>query len=199
MKAALDETSPEDSGGVFYVVGSTVLIADEITAAKALAAVIDQPGRKRPFHWHTEGSETRARMVECLAELGAVAHVCVHYPTGRRRVVKARERALAEVIPHLLDDGATELMIESRGTREDARDRATILDSLRDLGAPGALGYSWHPKTEPLLWLADAVCGAVREYLLQTAEMTYFEQLQANGTLGELIYIGPDEPTPKHA
>ena len=189
MKAALDETSPEGPRGIFYVVGSVVVIADEVTTSKHLRNVIDQPRRVRPFHWSQEGPVARNRMIDCLEDLGAVAHICVHYPTGRRRLGAARSNGIAEVIPRLLHDGVTELRIESRGIQEDERDKATILDVLNSIGSSGSLTYRWYEKGEPLLWLADAICGAMGEYLLSTEDTGYFDRLQKTGVIKEPIYI----------
>lgn len=135
----------------------------------------------------------RHRMVECLKELGAVSYVCVHYPTARRGQEQARARALTELLPHLLDDGTTELLIERRTQRGDARDRQTILRALQEMGAPGALRYDWRDKSERVLWLADAVCGVVREYLLQTPEAGYYDELKATGVVAEPIYLAPGQ------
>ena len=192
MKAALDETSPEGPKGIFYVVGSAVVIADEVTAEKDLRNVIEKPERKRPFHWSQEGPVARNRMMDCLEDLGVVAHICVHYPTGRHRLNNARSSGIAKMIPYLLHDGVTELYIESRGFREDERDKATILDTLNDLDSSGSLTYGWHGKGEPLLWLADAICGVVREYLLDTKDAGYFDRLQKTGVIKEPIYINPN-------
>ena len=39
-----------------------------------------------------------------------------------------------------------EIRIEVRGSWEDARDEATILDALNNLGSSGSLTYGWHGK-----------------------------------------------------
>lgn len=52
-----------------------------------------------------------------------------------------------------------------------------ILDQLRLQEAPGQLAYDWRPKQEPLIWIADAVGGAVREHLLGT-EPAWFEPIR---------------------
>ena len=96
------------------------------------------------------------------------------------------------MIPYLLHDGVTELYIESRGFREDERDKATIIGTPNDLDASGSLTYRWHGKAEPLRWLADAICGVVREYLLDTKDAGYFDRLQKTGVIKEPIYINPN-------
>jgi len=189
LLAALDETMDEDSSGMYYVVAATVVIAEPDEARDALRQVIDGRGRHRAFHWHQEGSEVRRRMLKCLAELGVVAHVCVHYPTGRKKLEKARGVALTKLVPCLLDEGVDELMIESRDrpgeTTVDDRDRRTILSLFEQ--EERRFAYGWHPKAEPLIWTADAVCGAVREHLLRVSDV-HIEELQSCGILGELIF-----------
>ncbi len=55
--------------------------------------------------------------------------------------------------------------------------------------------YDWRNKSEALLWLADGVCGAVADYLLQAAGKThYFETLLASKVIGELTYISEGAP-----
>jgi hypothetical protein len=190
MRASLDETCPELPGGVAYVVAVTIVLADEAAADGALSHVLIEPGRKRPFHWHTEGPKAKERLVACLVELGAVAHVVVHYPTGRRKTEAARASTLREVVVQLVADGVDDLVIESRDRSGDRRDRGVILDVLRDLGTPGAIAYTWRPKkADRLLWLADGVCGAVRGFLLDDGDRWYYEQLQAARVIGEPIYL----------
>jgi len=186
--AVLDESTPEDSGGIYYVIGAAVLLSGPEEVRSELSDLINDPGRLRPFHWHREGASARERMMRCLAEIGAVAHICVHYPTGRRKQEQARASGLTELIPLLVSEGVDELLIESRGDRGDNRDRRVIVGTLQDLGEPGAFVYGWRKKTEVLLWPADAVCGAVREYVLGEND-TYYEELRNLGVIAEPIYI----------
>lgn len=79
----------------------------------------------------------------------------------------------------MLDEGCTELVIESRSTEGDVRDRAVILDALRDSGRSGDLVYSWRTKDEPLLWVADAVAGAASEHLTGRPDRWYTPMVHA--------------------
>lgn len=189
MLAALDETYPELAAGIAYVVAATVLVADENETRAMVAEVLDAHGRTRPFHWHSEGPLARNRMLQCLEDLGAIAHVCVHYPTSRKRIDAARALCLRAVIPKLIADGASQLLIESRGTLEDARDRGTILDTFNDIGASGAFAYGWRGKHESVTWLADAVCGAVREHLIDPTRARSFDRLREAAVLSDLTYV----------
>lgn len=74
-----------------------------------------------------------------------------------------------------------------------------ILDVLNATDSPGAIAYEWRRKEEPVLWLADAVCGAVREHLLQTPSATYFDQLVEARVVSEPIYISERAAEPPRA
>ncbi len=73
----------------------------------------------------------------------------------------------------LVVDGVAEIIIETRDApgkgwvSQDARDEQTLRNIVRSLGVrPNGLKWSWRPKSEPLLWACDAVCGVVRDFLL---------------------------------
>lgn len=189
MKAMLDEAVPLVRGHYAYVVVATVLIEEDPVVVKAaLDAVIANPGRRTPFHWHQEGPEVRGRMVECLIELGASAHVVVHHPTGRRRQEAARRGAIEELLPRLIHDGVTELLIESRGAVQDHHDRVTLLEGLHALEHTG-LTYGWSTKTSHTLWMPDAVCGVVSMYLADESDPIWYDLLRDGGVLTEPVYI----------
>jgi hypothetical protein len=183
MIAVIDEAAPADKAGIYYVVTAAIIL-DPIGAKESLAAVLP-PGRRRPFHWVTEGVQARARMLDFLVSSGLAAHAVVHYPTGRRRQEQARKAAIEELVPLAIADGAEELIIESRGPQDDARDRQTLIEAVRQADAP--LRYRWEKKAEPMLWIADAICGVIKEYLLgeDTAPL---ERLQTEYVLGDLRY-----------
>lgn len=183
LTAVLDETAPADKGGIYYVVAAAVLL--DANVARGLLDEVLPRNRVRPFHWAREGRQARLRMLDLIESSGAVAHVVVHYPTGRRRQEQARTAAIAELIPLIVSEGASELIIESRSAREDQRDRRSVLEGLRSV--PGDLSYRWDDKTEPLLWVADAVCGAVKEFLLDD-EVTHLKRLERRRVVGEIHY-----------
>jgi hypothetical protein len=62
-----------------------------------------------------------------------------------------------------------------------------ILNKLEEMKRSGAFAYDWLPKSEPTLWLADGVCGAV--YGMLKGQTTYYEQLRRSGVIDQLIYL----------
>jgi hypothetical protein len=186
MKALFDETVPMVKGHYAYVIVATLLIDDEqLNVMAAVKRIVGS--RSRGFHWSKEGPAVRERAVDCLVELGACAHVMVHHPTGRRQQERARRSALGRLLPMAIHDGATELLIESRGERADLQDRITVLTALNELKRDDVT-YGWRDKSTPELWLPDAVCGAVATFL-NGNEPRWYETLQSAGVLTEPIYI----------
>lgn len=124
-------------------------------------------GRRRPFHWHREGIVAKQAMVDALGKIGVLGRSMV-VPCGRRRQEKARAVGLAELVAQLIDDGCDELVIEARTPPQDGRDQAVILDVLRQrprVGPP--MAYRWEEKRDELLWIADAIGGAVHDLLTE--------------------------------
>lgn len=57
--------------------------------------------------------------------------------------------------------GCSQLTLESRGPADDKRDR-TLLDTMRAKKQSEALRLDHRPgPEEPLLWIPDALCGAI--------------------------------------
>jgi hypothetical protein len=187
LKAYLDEATPEVEGALAYIVVATVLIEDDQAVAVALKSIFADRRRSNPFHWHREGTEARERMISCLVDLGAIAHVVVHHPTGRRKQEQARADSLRVVLPMLHHDGVSELVIESRSSQQDQRDRQTLVEFGKSHG-DHSLYYGWDSKVRPELWMPDAVCGAVSNFL-DGSNKKWYERLQTNGVIGEPCYI----------
>ncbi len=161
LVAVVDEAAAEVGGGVHYVLASAVLIeAEEVR--EVLVDLVST--RMRGFHWHREGPQMRRRMVTLIETHGVVAHVHVR-AAARVGQVRVRRELLAGVATVLADEGVGHLIIESRGAREDGRDRAVLLDTFRDAGGV-PFTYDWRTKAEPVLWIADAIGGACREFLI---------------------------------
>jgi len=156
--AVIDETTIESGKGFIYVIASVAIIEDATLARTTLARVTR--GRERPFHWVKEGPEARRRMVTAVDQLGAVA-VGFQQGCGRRGQDKTRSILLAEALVWAVGEGADGVIVESRGRKLDVQDKR-VVKQLRSTGH-AIPGVQWDTKRNPLLWLADSVCGAHRE------------------------------------
>ena len=158
----IDESSPPNtSGGVAYVVTAAAMLS--LSMVEAGLSEFFQPSRHRPFHWAREGPQARDRMLGLIADSGIVA-VAEYAHVARKGQLAARRAMLGPVTGWARAQGATHVVIEASDDATMGRDRSIILDHHR--GAGGAsFAYDWRSKNERLLWVADAIAGAVGEYV----------------------------------
>ena len=64
------------------------------------------------------------------------------------------------------------MIIESGDDVTNRRDRSTILDHHRHMGGVPFV-YDWRNKQERLLWVADAIAGAVGEWVIGRSSVWY--------------------------
>lgn len=169
--AVIDESSPVAGAGVYYVVTAAVIF-DWPNIRHRVAGVVGE--RTSPFHYRGEGPEAIERMAAALEEAEPMATV-LWRSVARRGQVAARRDLLAAHARRLADDGVTHLIIESGDETSDRRDQETLLEAFAaDGGVP--FSYDWRSKAEPLLWIADAICGVTAEHLLGRSN-AIFERL----------------------
>ncbi len=165
--AFLDESTFDDQRGLHYVVAAAVVLDavdlddDVCTQLRASAATVIG-GRQRPFRWSKEGAEKKAALVEVICD-HAVCIAAVSAPGESYHQRQSRSRCLVRLSSELAKEGATQLVIESR-LGQDVDDE----ESIREARSSGILPPTFSDpvfgdKSEPLLWLPDAVAGAVRQ------------------------------------
>lgn len=156
MIAFVDESIRETGVGM-YVVAAVIAPVNE---CGDLREGLTKRGR---FHFYKAGEARRAGMLRAIksCRLGTSAYVYRGlFPIGQEN---ARARCLRSLLRDLKAWGVDELVIESRHGRADLWDRITIMSALNSQTAPDALAYKWEgANDEPMLWMADAIAGAVR-------------------------------------
>ena len=111
-------------------------------------------------HWHGSSEERRAELVAAAAELPETGFVVVHVEAGAKDR-RHRRKCLEYLLPHLADMPCSTITFESRGQLDESdlatmqllRSRKVVESTLRIEHTVG--------RTEPALWAADIVCGAV--------------------------------------
>lgn len=118
------------------------------------------PGQVK-VHWTAESEARRRRIVETITSLGPMNVVVSHLDEYRKKVERYRRKCLEVVYRELAGMGVTDAALEHRSHSQDAADRAHIV-ALQAQSLDHSLRIS-HPKggEEPLLWIADAVLGAI--------------------------------------
>lgn len=184
--AVIDETVPEVGAGVHYVLTTAVTLS-AVDVDQALVGLFsDAPGRRRPFHWHKEGPAARDRITEIIIEHGVVAH-SRYLTVGRRGQLAARQLLLARLATDLHTEQIDHLIIESVDDVTNGRDKRTLLDHFEPIGGV-PFAYDWRSKSERILWIADAINGALHDFLVR-GDATWLSRLQHGGVIdGEPRY-----------
>lgn len=159
LHAWVDESVHVDCG--LYVLAAGV--ADPVVCdghRDVLRALVRSPRRR--LHWKDEERRDRLRIAESLATLDLAHIVAIASPLDPKKPERARRKCLERLLLQLSEDGVGEVWLESRGPIQDQRDRTMVAAmrsagiGLRRLHVEFAL-----PRDEPMLWVPDAVAGAV--------------------------------------
>lgn len=165
LNAYVDESAHESAG--LCLVGVAVLdksIESEVN--EALQAALPT-GAKR-LHWNKDGASVRSKVIDIIAEYTHHCRVYLSYFDDRKRIDKAREACLMHMYSDMGGKPYGEIILDQRTKHQDTRDLVLWTNQCVRLNLP-------HPPavrhdgtaTEPLLWLADAVAGAVGDNLVK--------------------------------
>ncbi len=141
------------------------------------------PGQRK-LHWRDESDKRRQQIVEAVATVG-LEYIVVVVRQGRKgeRPERRRRHRLERLLFELDQRGVEHVVLESRGAKDDQRDREllTVLHPRGILKAKGLHIDHAYGRTEALLWLPDAVCGAVTRSRL--GEPAFIEKIESRSKI----------------
>ncbi len=146
-----------------YLLGSVIILESNIGSVRAAMEALRFP-RQRKLHWRDEYERRRVRITETLAALPLEAILVAHVDANRKPEAR-RHRTISTLLPELHGRGVHHVEFESRGKKDDNRDRLLVEEMRRSrrfdpniatLHVSHTVGHA-----EPCLWIADAICGAV--------------------------------------
>jgi len=152
----------------YFLAAVAVPRGDVQATASALRKLL-RPGQNR-IHFKSESDSSRRELLAAMCELEVSAVV---YRMSGARELEARRACLELLVTSMVESGARELILESAHASINARDRRVIRDQLQTIGALDAMSYDHRtPRTEPLLWVADAVawCAQARGDWIRRSE-----------------------------
>lgn len=187
MLALIDESTIEDQRGLHYVIGAALVLSASDLEDSACNDLRDRLGgvvgeRPRPFRWKKEGIEKRTRIFDVIVEADVFAIAAVSPPGQRFHQRRNRSLCLVQLSVQLASEGVTQLVIESRRD-QDGDDTSSLLEAKKEGILPSDFPEPlFRDKSERLLWLPDAVAGAVRE-AEAGIDLRWMQQLTAGGGL----------------
>lgn len=114
------------------------------------------------LHWVAESTKRRDLIAHTIAELDLVSVVALGTPVHRQKQERARRCCLECLLYELEGFGVSHALFESRTGAQDRRD-LSLVNSARDkalISRRLSVDFA-RPVQEPMLWLPDAVAGAV--------------------------------------
>lgn len=162
LHAWVDESirqTPDDKGA--YILAATVCDLTRADEARTRLRSLLLPNQSR-LHWHDEGDRRRSQIAAEVAATGLQGLVVVGTPVMRAKQERARRLCMEALLPELHADGVNQVWYESRTAVLNNAD-TRMVSALRGkrLLPPSMRVDHARPTEEPMLWVPDAVAGAV--------------------------------------
>ena len=171
-----------------YILSAAVCAQAHVDAIRdSMRALLIAKGHRK-LHWRDE-DRGRQRVIAATIAALDVEHLVVVRSNATTAGHPERQRRLCmeRLLPELVAMGVGQAIVESRGRKDDQNDHRT-LDILRRKHALGGRLHLDHVggPTEPMLWIADACCGAVTQF--RCGDPAHYLVIQPKVTMLE---IGP--------
>lgn len=142
--------------------------ADELDAAREVLRG-SLPSSIAHFRWTKENDRIREALLTAIQSLEPASIVVTTTPVARKRQERARGRCLERLSWEIAERSASAILLESRAD-QDAADRRVLAGLQRRGVIPPELTYGFGTKSDPALWMPDAIGGAVMARLCEDAE-----------------------------
>lgn len=185
LRAWVDESGSDQAldPGTYVLAAALGRIAAESTIRDRISDLL-LPGQVK-LHWRDESQKRQAAITGAVAACELEHLVVVRAGAVEDRPERRRRKCLERLLLQLELKGVTDVVFESRGKADDQRDR-NMLNALRGQKVVSASVRITHVigRDEPLLWIPDAVCGAVTSS--RTGLPDYQQLLESQLTLIEI-------------
>ncbi|WAA65911.1 hypothetical protein [Microbacterium oxydans] len=164
--AFIDESEPLGAGnGGPYVMVATLPLCDDAEQLDDLRRTLYamKPRRAAKLHWYDSVGSLRDDTVDVIGAMPLMHWAVVVRPSPGDRSERTRRACIARILWELDGlDVVSHVVFESRGAADDLRDMNMVqaLRASRRLSSRMRVDHV-RGADEPLLWLPDAVCGAV--------------------------------------
>ncbi len=162
-RAFADESFLEADQGGYYILAAAIIAPESGRPAREAMLALNGARTSAKLHWNDLDRRQREHAAQAVAKLDGFHLVVVGSPVPARRQERARAMCLARLVVECHGLDVRELVLESRSQALNARDLKTVIGARYLLPKGADLTVTHAPGfTEPLLWIADIVAGAVR-------------------------------------
>ncbi|MCA0306294.1 MAG: hypothetical protein LCH87_02805 [Actinobacteria bacterium] len=168
-----------------YIMAAAITTAGQYDSVRDTMTRLLLPGQVK-LHWRDERATRQHRITDTIATIDIEHLVVVTSPHPSDRLPERRRRLTMEILlPELASLGVDRVIVESRGVKDDQRDRK-MLDYLRQQSTINTALRIDHRvgRREPLLWLPDSLCGIVSAY--RCGDPSLYDKIAHKVTLTQL-------------
>jgi hypothetical protein len=162
FRAYLDESGSDQKRDPHaYLLAAAVCESARLDDLRDTMRSLLLPGQVK-VHWRNEREKRRQRIIEAVASMRVEHIVVVRDGQPGERAERRRRHCLERMLFELDQLMVDQVVVESRGSKDDRRDRS-MLDALlaRKIIAGRLRMFHLPGREEALLWIPDAICGAV--------------------------------------
>lgn len=143
-----------------YVLGAVVLAPEAVPPARDRLRG-HRPGKAPKFHWRRETTQVRSRFLDEVRALSGEAILVIGTGLNPMKQERARRQCMQVLLHELQQHQVSSATFEHRNALLDRRDMEFIeaLRGKRWLDRSITVEFA-DPVHEPMLWAADAICGA---------------------------------------
>lgn len=157
------------------MVCAAIIDTGNLDAVRDALLPLRLPGQIK-LHWTDERSRRRQQIIDTLCSIDAMQAIITHRSEPNRKTERYRRKCLEQLYFELTEMGVQEITLEARQAAQNRRDIAHIV-ALQGQGQhPGLRLRHTRGGDDPLLWIPDAVLGALNSVALGQAH--YWEALQ---------------------
>jgi hypothetical protein len=167
-----------DAATSVYVLAAAVLTQGQCEPIREILRPLVRKGQGQ-LHWRDEDRSRREVISKYLADADMSSLVVLGAMMSPRKQERARRRLLGRLLYELDQRQVSHLILESRQTERDRHDVRAVgaFRNARQLSRRLVVSHGL-PAQEPLLWVPDAVAGAVGDH--RCGEPTYLDMLGAS-------------------
>lgn len=159
--AYIDESSaPRGFSHQVYMVCAAIIDVDEAEMVREALYPLLLPGQIK-LHWTDESASRRRSIIKTIASIDSMQAIVTHRSAPSRKTERFRRKCLEQMYYELTDMRIHDVTLESRQDAQNRRDVEHIV-ALQGQGQCVGLRIQ-HVRggDDPLLWIPDAVLGAL--------------------------------------
>jgi len=158
-----------------YMVCAAIIDTNSLESVRDALLPLRLPGQIK-LHWTDESDKRRQQIIDALCAIDSMQAIISHRSEFSRKTERFRRKCLEQLYFELSEMGIRDITLEGRQAAQNRLDIAHIV-ALQGQGQhPGLRLRHARGGDDPLLWIPDAVPGALNSVELGNAH--YWEALQ---------------------